>query len=295
MTTLTPLPSAPQRADPTTFATRADVWVNALETVFTPQMNLIIPEINALSSAATTGASTATTKASEASASASTASTAASTATTKAAEALVSANSAETSRIQASKLNLGNKSTPPTVDNQGDTLLAGATYYDTTLSKWRVWNGTAWADGISSVAGVSSVNGLTGAVTGIADLTTSQTLTNKTLTAPVVTGVVLNDGYTEEVFTVTGTTPSLSSANGSIQTWVLTANSAPTDGLASGQSIILGIDDGTAFTLTWPTVVWTKAGGSGTAPTVNTTGRTWVALWKVGSTLYGSYLGDTSA
>lgn len=73
-----------------------------------------------------------------------------------------SAAAAEASRIGASKLNLGDKSVPPAVDNQGDSLLAGATYYDTTLEKWRVWTGEAWGDGISAVSGVSSVNGLTG-------------------------------------------------------------------------------------------------------------------------------------
>lgn len=74
------------------------------------------------------------------------------------------ADSAESSAISASKLNLGNKSIPPTIDNQGHPILSGATYYDTTLGKWRVWNGSAWADGISAVAGVSSFNGLTGNV-----------------------------------------------------------------------------------------------------------------------------------
>ena len=66
--------------------------------------------------------------------------------------------------MQASKLNLGNKSAAPATDNQGAALLAGATYYDTTLDKWRVWTGVAWGDGISAISGVSSVNGLTGDV-----------------------------------------------------------------------------------------------------------------------------------
>ena len=77
-------------------------------------------------------------------------------------------NAAEASRIAASKLNLGNKASEPTLDNQGDALLAGATYYDTVINKWRVWTGTGWGDGISAIAGVSSLNGLTGDVSGIA-------------------------------------------------------------------------------------------------------------------------------
>ncbi len=106
----------------------------------------------------------ATTQADNAAASASTATTQAGIATTQAAASGVSAAASEASRIAASKLNLGNKASAPTLDNQGAALLAGATYYDTTLNKWRVWTGAAWGDGISAVAGVASVNGMTGDV-----------------------------------------------------------------------------------------------------------------------------------
>jgi hypothetical protein len=107
----------------------------------------------------------ATTQANSAANSATTATTQAGIATTQAGNSAISATASDASRIAASKLNLGNKTTPPTLDNQGAALLAGATYYDTALNKWRVWTGTAWGDGISAVAGVSSVNGLTGDVT----------------------------------------------------------------------------------------------------------------------------------
>ncbi len=93
-----------------------------------------------------------------------------------------SAISSEASRIAASKLTLGNKATEPTVDNQGAALLAGATYYDTVLNKWRVWTGAAWGDGLSAVAGVSSVNGATGAITNIAT-TAANTFTGAQNTA----------------------------------------------------------------------------------------------------------------
>lgn len=89
---------------------------------------------------------------------------AAATATTRRDEAAASAAAAEGSRIDASKLNLGGKTAAPTTDNQGQALRAGATYYDTTAGKWRVWTGSAWGDGISAVAGVSSLNGQSGAL-----------------------------------------------------------------------------------------------------------------------------------
>lgn len=106
-------------------------------------------------------------------------------------------------------------------------------------------------------------------------------------------GLTLNDGYTEEVFAVTGTTPALSPANGSIQTWTLTGNSAPTLGAwASGQSVTLLIDDGTAYSINWAStgIVW-KTGG-GTAPVLLTTGYTTLALVKVGTVVYGWLAGD---
>lgn len=78
--------------------------------------------------------------------------------------AATSAGQSEDSRIAASKLNLGSKAAPPALDNQGAALTAGTTYYDTTLDRWRVWTGVAWGEGVSAVAGVSSINGLTGDV-----------------------------------------------------------------------------------------------------------------------------------
>lgn len=113
-------------------------------------------------------------------------------------------------------------------------------------------------------------------------------ITEKTLDSCTIV-----NGYTEEVFTITdGASIDLDPNNGSIQTWTLGASRTATESFATGQSIILGIGDGTGYSLTWPTITWTKVGGEGVAPTLATTGMTWVVLWKVGTTLYGSHLGD---
>lgn len=118
--------------------------------------------------------------------------------------------------------------------------------------------------------------------------TATATLTNKT-----ISGAVLTEGYTEEVFAVTGTTPVLSPTNGSIQTWTLSANSTPTSGTwAAGQSITLMVADGTAYTITWTSVAVTWVGG--TAPTLATSGFTVIVLWKVGSTIYGVKSGEVA-
>ena len=106
-------------------------------------------------------------------------------------------------------------------------------------------------------------------------------------------GLTLNDGYTEEVFAVTSTTPVLTPTNGSIQTWALTGNSTPTVGpWNSGQSMTLMVDDGTARTINWASMSITWKTGGGTAPTLLTSGYTVIELVKVGSTIYGWLAGD---
>ena len=119
----------------------------------------------------------------------------------------------------------------------------------------------------------------------IVQLDKAQALTAKTLAAPTITGTP-----TETVYAITGTTPALNPANGSLQTWTLTANSTPTDSVAAGQAITLMIDDGTAYTITWPSVTWVN--NAKVAPTLATTGYTTVTLWKVGTTLYGAVVGN---
>ena len=162
-TPITALPTPPSRSDPANFAARGDAFLGALPT-FATEANAIAT--NAYSNAieivnnintASSAASTATAQADAAMGYRNTAQNAATTATTKASEASASA-------IAASKLNLGDKASQPAPDDQGQPLRAGGTYYDTTLGKWRVWTGSAWGDGISAVAGVSSLNGLTGAL-----------------------------------------------------------------------------------------------------------------------------------
>lgn len=126
----------------------------------------------------------------------------------------------------------------------------------------------------------------------VVTLTGTQTLTNKTLTAPILGGDTSFGGaIVETVSALSGTTPTLDPSNGTVQTHTLSGATTYTDGLNTGESMILVLIAG-ANTVTWPTMTWTKVGGGGAAPTLSATGISAVVLWKVGSTLYGSHLGD---
>lgn len=70
---------------------------------------------------------------------------------------------------------LGTKASDPTVDNQGNPLVIGVMYFNSTSGTLRIWDGVTWNLGAFSVAGaVVSVNGRTGAIEIVnADITTA--------------------------------------------------------------------------------------------------------------------------
>ena len=139
-------------------------------------------ETNAATSASTasTAATTATTQATAAAASATAAATSETNAATSASDAATSATSASSSATAAQSAQasaeaaydsfddryLGAKASPPTTDNDGDPLVTGALYYNTTAGQLYIWNGSAWDAAAFSAAGsVTSFNTRTGAVT----------------------------------------------------------------------------------------------------------------------------------
>lgn len=111
-------------------------------------------------------------------------------------------------------------------------------------------------------------------------------------TGGTMTGELIVKEFTETGYTITGTTPVIDPANGSIQKWVLTGNSTPTSNLVANQSVLLKIDDGTAYTINWASVVTTWVGG--TAPTLPTTGYAVIVIWKDGDATYGVKIGDVA-
>ena len=126
--------------------------------------------------AAATSAASAATSASSALTSQTASATSATSAATSASSALTSATSAATTYDEFDDRYLGSKSSAPTVDNDGNPLLVGAIYWNSTLNNMYVWSGSVWVQiatttsysaptlgstSIASGATVSNVDGLT--------------------------------------------------------------------------------------------------------------------------------------
>jgi hypothetical protein len=172
-----------------------------------------------------------------------------------------------------------------------DDLLDGTTAIkpNLTAGEWKV-GGTVVT---STAAELNILDGVTSSTAelnynDITTLGTSQA--SKVVTADASGDVKFANAIIETVFSLSGTTPALNPNNGTIQTWTLSANSTPTDSFVAGEAMTLMVDDGTARTITWPSVTWKTDGG--VAPTLNTSGFTVVTLWKVSTTLYGARVGD---
>lgn len=155
---------------------------------------------------------------------------------------------------------------------------------------------TTVGNDVFTAADAAAARTAIGAGTGTGDVTTTgtQTLTNKTLTDPAIIGTIL-----EDVFTITdGAAFEIDPGNGSVQLITLGASRTPkATNFAAGESVVLMVDDGSAYTLTWTDstfggsgVVWKT--NAGAAPTLNTTGYTVIVLWKVSTQVYGARVGD---
>lgn len=91
----------------------------------------------------------------------------------------------------------------------------------------------------------------------------------------------------ETVYALSGTL--IDPANGSIQTKTLTSNTTFTETLETGQSVVLMLEAGASYTVAWPITVWATSDGN-IAPTL--TAKDVIVFWKVGTTLYGAYVGS---
>ena len=249
-------------------------------------------------------------KASASKTAAETAKTAAETAKTAAETAKTGAETAETNAAASydsfDDRYLGSKSSAPTVDNDGNALLTGALYWNSTAGNLNVWDGSVWvaiqADTdvkvlVSSndttagylngkLVGGTNVTLTEGSDGGNETLTIASTDTDTTYTAGATLSLAtttfsLNLGNANE-WTKTQNFNSTSLTFDATQDWDLAANQvcdltltanttfdAPTNMMDGGFYSITLIQDGTGSrTASWNTIFkW----AAGTAPTLTTT------------------------
>ena len=140
----------------------------------TAETNAETAETNAAGSAtaaagsATSATNSSSTASSQASASATQASSSASSATASsnsATSAATAQNAAEAARDSAlaaldsfDDRYLGSKSSAPTVDNDGNALVSGALYFDSTATAMKVWDGSNWLNAYASLSGALIAN-----------------------------------------------------------------------------------------------------------------------------------------
>jgi hypothetical protein len=138
-------------------ATSATNASNSASAASTSASNAATSATNAANSAstATTQASNAATSATNAASSATAADGSATAAAGSATAAASSATAAAASFDSFDDRYLGAKSTAPTVDNDGDPLIVGALYFDTTLGEMRVYDGSVWKSAGSTVNGTA--------------------------------------------------------------------------------------------------------------------------------------------
>jgi hypothetical protein len=167
----------------------------------------------------------------------------------------------------------------------------------TAINANNIVNGTITGAKIAS-ATITGNNIAVGQITG--NLLTANCVTgnnivaNVSLTDPVITGTIQ-----EDIFTITdGAAFEIDPGNGSIQLITLGASRTPkATNFVAGESVILMVDDGTAYALTWTDTTFGTSGvvwktNAAAAPTLNTSGYTVITLWKVGTQVYGARVGD---
>ena len=234
--------------------------------------------------------------------SATSAATSASSAATSASSAATSATSAATTYDDFDDRYLGSKSSAPTVDNDGNTLLVGAIYWNSTLGNMYVWSGTAWVQiattsvytaptlgttALTSGTTVSNVNALTINSTTIPTSKTLVVTTDKLSALAATTSAELAGVISDETGTgalVFANTPTL------VTPALGVATATSINGTTIPASKTLVATDSTTY------VVPSQTGNSGKYLTTDGTTSTWGTITTVDTqsievmTLMGAYI-----
>ena len=110
---------------------------------------------------------------------------------------------------------------------------------------------------------------------------------SSTLVSEVGLATLTGKTIVDTVYALSGT--AFLATNGGVQTKTVSANVTFSDSLVSGDAIVLMLQSGASYTVTWPTMQWVTSAGN-VAPTL--TAKDTIVLWKVGSILHGAYTGS---
>jgi hypothetical protein len=211
---------------------------------------------NSYMDAAEISATSASGSASAAAASASTAESHKNAAAASAAAAATSASNAAASVVAAASSfdafddrYLGQKASDPTLDNDGNALVVGALYFNTTIGKMKVWSGVGWQLAYNDVAAASAITN-DSAVSGATVAAALNTLQSVDATKVDQNITLLNNTDLDTV--LTGGLYRLSGTHANI----------PNAGAAYGQMIVSrGQDTISQIVLDYPgTSMWFRSG-----------------------------------
>jgi len=177
-----------------------------------------------------------------------------------------------------------------------NSLTIGSTALTATAAELNILDGVT-----ATTAELNTLDGITATVTelnyvdGVTSNVQTQLDTKAPTASPTFTGTVtvpvavFNGSIEEQVFNMDSGagTNAIDPANGTIQYKSISGATTLTEVLTDGEYVALMLQNTAGDTVIWPATSW--VGGS--APTLETTGYNVIALWKVGTTLYGVFSG----
>jgi hypothetical protein len=236
--------SATSAAASATAAATSATSAAASATAAAGSVSSVAASATAAATSATSAAASATaaaTSATSASNSATASASSASAAATSASSAASSATDAATTYDNFDDRYLGSKSSAPSVDNDGNTLLVGAIYWNSALNAMYVWSGSTWVQiattttytaptlGSTNIASGATVSNIDGLTINSTTIPTSKTLVATDSTAYVVPN---QSGQSGKYLTTDGTTSSWGTVSSylapTLGTTVVTSNTTIT-------------------------------------------------------------------